>query len=335
MANIFDEETTVEIRRSKTSAASDGNVSSDEVEHLISDLHTFENFHLPFDITLYTNGLLKLADPILSVLLSIPKQSSPYDINYFRLQMLEMLREFKTKAVAFDYHPSVIEKSTYVLCAALDEEIAHTKWGKEGGWVNHSLLSSMFTQRNGGEIFFVLLDKACQQPKLLIDFIELVYILIMLGFKGKYSETDKNELYEIKSYVFSLIEHYHKRDDKQALPKNEENKKNFRPFIGIRFRYIALNLIVLCLILFAINQIMFVNSHESIHSEIQKTVDYSKSKVSGTNASYDEKVLSYEVGKRNASDNQAKTSDSKKSDKDNHYEKNNKNRKHSKGGDEK
>lgn len=278
MANIFDEEPTLEVNSQSIDSEILNNNSIDHGGlHAMRELHDSDGFQLPADINFYDNNLLQLAEPILSVLLSVPRQSKPYDLNYFRLQLLDLLKDFKYRAINSDYHPSVIEKSVYSLCAAIDEEIAHTTWGKEGGWVNHSLLSSMFTQRNGGEIFFVLLDKACQQPKLLIDFIELQYVLIMLGFKGKYSETDKNELYEIKSYVFTLIEHYHK-DSKSKLPKDETNTSRGKPFVSLRYRYIFISVLLICLILIVSNQIRYMVNNESISYYIDNTSSFTKSK---------------------------------------------------------
>ncbi|MGN1392583.1 MAG: type IVB secretion system protein IcmH/DotU [Succinivibrionaceae bacterium] len=269
MAGIFNEESTIDI--SKHTVKDNFNVDAIKKDNrTVKDLIDSKSFQLPGDVNLYDSGLLRLAAPLLAVMLSVPRQTKPYDLKSFRLQLLDLLRDFKTESIAYDYHPSVIEKATYVLCAALDEEIAHTTWGKEGGWVNHSLLSSMFTQRNGGEVFFVLLDKACQQPKLLIDFIILVYILLMLGFKGKYSDTDQNELFEIKSYVYSLIEHYYK-EPQLSLPSNVSVVNESKPFVGLNYRFFVLYLAIVSLVLLIAFQIRFSAQNQSINDIIDET----------------------------------------------------------------
>lgn len=271
MARIFQEEATVDISNSNNTTIDSKDTANDtKIMHTISELATCDGFKLPHYINFYTNGLLELATPIILVLLSVPRQDKPFDLGNFRLQLLDLLRDFKSKSITFDYHPSVIEKSTYVLCVALDEAIAHTSWGEKGGWVNHSLLSSMFTQRNGGEIFFVLLDKACQQPKLLIDFIELVYILLILGFKGKYSDTDQNELYEIKSYVFTLLEHYH-QEPNLSLPEVTLPTNGGKPFVGLRYKYLVYYLCLAMVVVFVGMQIKYLSTTKSL-STIAKEV---------------------------------------------------------------
>ncbi len=276
MASIFKEEATVEIHAKKNDVKH-APIGESSALHVINELGDDQGFRMPESMNIYENNLLCLAEPVLAVLLSIPRQERPYDLGAFRIQLLDLLRDFKGRSVTFEYHPSVIEKSTYILCAALDEAVAHTEWGRKGGWVNHSLLASMFTQRNGGEIFFVLLDKACQQPKLLKDFIELCYILLVLGFRGKFAGTDENELYEIKSYVYSLLDHYIEESNVK-YPKDEKIVKRQRPFAGMSYRYLVYYVIILLILLFSINLIKFNLLNESMDVVFQKINEKSEEK---------------------------------------------------------
>ena len=302
VANIFDEAPTLEFNRTTVEHDIPGEKTGEQ-SHVMSELRDIDGFRIPAEIAFHNNQLLTLADPILSILLSIPRQSAPYDLNYFRLQVLDLLRDFKIKSIALDYHPSVIEKTVYVLCAALDEAIAHTEWGNSKGWVNHSLLSSMFTQRNGGEIFFVLLDKACQQPKLLIDFIKLVYVLLMLGFKGKYSETDQNELYEIKTYVYSLIEHYD-HDNNLYLPKDEANTTRVAPFVGLSFKFILLYMSVILSVILGVKQFRFMFTNDTVYELTQKI----NKKISDADVSTFKSIQSSQVDYKVSSPNSGKNS---------------------------
>lgn len=295
MTGLFSEESTIDVSNKPTSK-DDLNYNKEKNIHTIAQLVDCDGFELPRNIRLYNNGLLELAMPIISILLSIPRQDKPFNLRSFRMQLLDLLRDFKSSSISYDYHPSVVEKATYVLCVALDEAITHTSWGKDGGWVNHSLLSSMFTQRNGGEIFFVLLDKACQQPKLLIDFIELVYILLLLGFKGKYSDTDQNELYEIKSYVFSLIEHYY-QDPKVIMPDEDKPKESSKPFIGFKYRYLVYYLMFFFLIVSVGIQIKYTLSHQPVSVVLEGASKGISQLVNGAIANEVEKKVEPRVSK--------------------------------------
>ncbi|MCG8477038.1 MAG: DotU family type IV/VI secretion system protein, partial [Cytophagales bacterium] len=60
------------------------------------------------------------------------------------------------------------------------------EWGQQSGWANDTLLSRLYGGRNGGELFYLLLDQAQTQPELLADFLELQYVILRLGFEGRY-----------------------------------------------------------------------------------------------------------------------------------------------------
>ncbi len=49
---------------------------------------------------------------------------------------------------------------------------------------------------------FVLLDKASQQPNKLVDFIELQYVLLALGFKGRFRHEDESQLHDITARAY-------------------------------------------------------------------------------------------------------------------------------------
>lgn len=177
------------------------------------------------ELNIYANPLLNEATALLGQLAAIPCLGEPQNIGLFRQHLLNAIDAFRQKGILLDYHPSVIEKSTFCLCSAFDEAILYTGWGEQACWENQSLLSKVFSQRNGGEAFFVLLEKACEQPGKLVDFIELQYILLMLGFKGRYRNSDNSELYQIKSDVYVKIRHFR---SEYHLPVLEPSM----PFVG-------------------------------------------------------------------------------------------------------
>ena len=173
--------------------------------------HSF-NSPIPDDINeqlaIYDNSLLNALSKLLKILIAIPRQNSPNNIEYFRQNLLDEIELFQQKCIYLDYHPSIVEKSCFVICAALDEAILYSTWGESIRWENFSLLSKIFAQRNGGEIFFQLLEQACRQPKKLIDFIELQYLLLMLGFQGKYRLGNNSLLHDLKLSTYIILKHY-------------------------------------------------------------------------------------------------------------------------------
>ncbi|MHC6527696.1 type IVB secretion system protein IcmH/DotU [Vibrio proteolyticus] len=223
MAGLFNEEPTVQIRRVA------GNPTQTQRVAKTSQADISGTERLIESLAVYGSPLLNAATELLGILVTVPRQGSPRDIDRFRQKLLDAIALFRQRGLYLEYHPSIVEKSCFVLCAAFDEAILYTAWGERARWENHSLLSKVFSQRNGGEAFFALLDKASQQPGKLVDFLELQYVLLMLGFKGRYRHDDESPLHEIKSDVYALIRHY-RSESALPVPRTPELIEGKKPW---------------------------------------------------------------------------------------------------------
>lgn len=200
MTRLFNEEPTIVLNRSSTKSAVD--------VHLHARVNLTASVKLVSELKIYGTPLLNATTVLLGILTAIPTLGEPQNIGLFRQQLLDELDSFRQRGALLDYHSSIIEKSCFCLCSAFDEAILYTEWGENVRWENNSLLSKVFSQRNGGEAFFTLLEKACEQPGKLVDFIELQYVLLMLGFKGRYRNDDEEKLYQIKSNTYKTIRYF-------------------------------------------------------------------------------------------------------------------------------
>ncbi|OLQ72850.1 hypothetical protein BIT28_06595 [Photobacterium proteolyticum] len=222
MTSLFNEQETIAIRRSEP-------VRNGRQEEQVVTLDLSGTEKLIEQLAIYDNPLLNAGSGLLALLVSLPRQASPLDIDGFRQQLLDSIADFKRRGLFLDYHPSVIEKSCFVLCAAFDETILYTSWGEKSRWENHSLLSKVFNQRDGGEVFFSLLDQARRQPGKLVDFLELQYVLIMLGFLGKYRHAERQKINELKSELYTIIRYYREESALQ-VPKTPELPEVQKPW---------------------------------------------------------------------------------------------------------
>jgi len=211
MTSLFNEQETISIRRSESNRKANNDSPTVSLD-LSGTQKSIEN------LAIYDNPLLNASSELLALLVSLSRQGTPRDIDDFRQQLLDSIADFKRRGLFLDYHPNVIEKSCFVLCTAFDETILYTVWGKQSGWENNSLLSKVFNQRDGGEVFFHLLEQARRQPSKLVDFLELQYVLIMLGFLGKYRHSDRRKINELKSELYSVIRHY-REDSALSVPQ--------------------------------------------------------------------------------------------------------------------
>lgn len=244
MTSLFNEQETISICRSTSAGEANSKQPTVSLD-LTSSQKLIEN------LAIYDNPLFNECSDLLALLVSLPRQSTPLDIDDFRQQLLDRISNFKRRGLFLDYHPNVIEKSCFVLCAAFDETILYTQWGKQSRWENNSLLSHVFNQRDGGEVFFHLLEQARQQPSKLVDFLELQYVLIMLGFLGKYRHTDRAKINEIKSELYTVIRYY-RSDSTLAIPNTFELPEVQTPWCflsGSKLLFIGVFIVVISYLL--------------------------------------------------------------------------------------
>ena len=179
--------------------AVDLSISNDEDEGYRDTSTLLQNF------SAFDNNLVNLSASLLAILTTLSQQKDPQNLPELHQYLLRSIGELHNLGLQAGYAPRFMEKACYVLCAAFDEEIMNTAWGQAACWENHSLVAQLFQQRNAGEIFFTLLDQARQNTPRMIDFIELQYLLLRLGFCGRYQNTDRHGLAELVDTLYHEI----------------------------------------------------------------------------------------------------------------------------------
>lgn len=166
-----------------------------------------EDVHAGQFSTLYgLNPLVNAASMLLAVFHKTRQSVSHPNVGALHQQLVTAIRAFETSAKEKNIRPEIVLAARYVLCTALDEAVLNTPWGAESAWTQRSLLSLFHNETNGGEKFFLLVDRMRERPAENLDIIELMYILLSLGFEGKYRvisrgrdmiENIRDELYRI------------------------------------------------------------------------------------------------------------------------------------------
>ncbi|MCL1076790.1 DotU family type IV/VI secretion system protein [Parashewanella spongiae] len=276
MNTLFTEEETKEVRRAYTKTP-ETKLSKPEIPAV--DIYGFDR--LLATLNIYKNPLLNEASELLGILISIPRLKKPKNIEKFRQSLLESLAKFRKQGRLLDFHSSIIEKSCFVICAALDEAILSTDWGKSECWDNSSLLSISFKERNGGEVFFVLLEKAMKQPTILSDFIELQYILMMLGFQSKYRYRDEKILQQIKRNVYEIIYRNTEIESRLVSPITVTTEKVIKPTRLINMKLVTLLVLLSVCAGYGISDYFYNIESQSIIKKIDNINKQSDAIVSG------------------------------------------------------
>ena len=153
------------------------------------------------------NPLVANAAVLLNTLPTIRRSLHHADPAGLRDYLLRAITEFEGRARAAGATPEHVLISRYALCTAIDEAVASMPWGASPEWVQQSLLVTLHREGFGGEKFFLLLDKAMEDPRRNIDLLELMYVCIALGFQGRYSvmENGRQQLDALRDRLHNVI----------------------------------------------------------------------------------------------------------------------------------
>jgi type VI secretion system protein ImpK len=88
--------------------------------------------------------------------------------------------------------------------------VLSTPWGAQSDWSQHSLLVALHREAWGGEKFFDMLERISSDPGRHIDLMELQYLVLALGFTGKYQVQDRGHerLAEVQRDLYRQIRNY-------------------------------------------------------------------------------------------------------------------------------
>lgn len=156
------------------------------------------------------NGLLAQASPLLRMICTVGDMAEVPSAKALSNTLAKGLRELDQTLEQMRRPQAERLSVRYVLCTFMDERAANTPWGGSGQWANHSLLLLFFSETWGGEKVFALIQKLMQSPAENRELLELMAVVLSLGFKGKYKVEMGGEiaLTQLRNSLFQLVQLY-------------------------------------------------------------------------------------------------------------------------------
>lgn len=184
------------------------------------------------------NPLINEAATLIAVYAKTRKSLSHADIGGLHQRLATEIKQFDARARSIGIAPEVVLSARYCLCTALDEAVLNTPWGSESAWPQRTLLSVFHNETSGGEKFFQILQRMLEQPAQNVDFIELAYVLLSLGFEGKYRFMDRgrDRIEQIRDELFARIRQQRGEYERslspswQGLGKTRKSLASYLPF---------------------------------------------------------------------------------------------------------
>lgn len=164
------------------------------------------------------NPFITTATPLLTMIIHIRHSELPNNIEELRQQIINEMGLYQNTLNAIHLEPRQIQASCYCLCTAIDEAVLNTPWGTSTIWSQHSLLSYFHNETWGGERFYTILEEFANFPRTHLDILELIYLILSLGYEGQFFNTDLVIREEIRSRVFQRIKALQGKVSRQLSP---------------------------------------------------------------------------------------------------------------------
>lgn len=161
------------------------------------------------------NRLINASADLLAMCGVISRLTPGAELNTTRMELSRAIIDLKYRIVNLDYPPSVAENLCLLFAIALDEFVMLSPWSNERGWENRTLVADLFGFRDGGDRFYNIADRALMQPKALREFLEILYVFLKLGYRGKYNRGTENERDRLINRIETAL---------NLLPKSQEVK---------------------------------------------------------------------------------------------------------------
>ncbi len=130
------------------------------------------------------NRLLRTATPLLALMLRLRGLPPPANLEGLRQRVIAAMRRFQSASRAAGVPPDRMRAAHFILCAALDDIIAHTTWGDLADWSGRGLMWTFHKTLEPGPSLTTLLDHIQTKPEAYLEELELVAVCIALGFEG-------------------------------------------------------------------------------------------------------------------------------------------------------
>ncbi|MDH3494735.1 MAG: type IVB secretion system protein IcmH/DotU [Acidobacteriota bacterium] len=142
------------------------------------------------------NSLLRFAGPVFDLILRL-KAGIVQPSNSLRPKVAKLLDEFEKRAERYRFNHKVVRVSKFALASFVDETVLTNNFPLKDEWEKYPLQLEYFGEQLAGNKFFDKLEAMLRQMKVTADAVEIYYVCMLLGFKGRYGVYEQDKLISI------------------------------------------------------------------------------------------------------------------------------------------
>ncbi|HKX31952.1 MAG TPA: type IVB secretion system protein IcmH/DotU [Blastocatellia bacterium] len=131
------------------------------------------------------NELINLATPMFQMMMRIrARMMAPSD--EMRRTLERLIKELEEKGAKRGYKERQLQDAKFALTALIDETVLAGGGAMREQWERYPLQLEYFKEALAGNKFFERLDGLMKEGASEVDVVEVYYLCLLLGFKGKY-----------------------------------------------------------------------------------------------------------------------------------------------------
>jgi type VI secretion system protein ImpK len=164
-----------------------------------------------------SHDLVSLAGPVLEHLLKL-QAGVIAPANEIRPTIKRLLEEFEQRAKTLRYSDSQIQSVKFALAAFADEVVLTAAFPLRDEWEKFPLQLEYFGEHLAGVKFFERLEELTKNITTEADVVEVYYVCMLLGFKGKYKVYMEDQLNNVLQTTASELRKSGRLQDEDLSP---------------------------------------------------------------------------------------------------------------------
>lgn len=150
------------------------------------------------------NDLIAFAGPIFDLILRL-KAGIVAPSNDLRPKIAAMLTDFEKRAERYRFSSKITQVSKFALASFVDETVLTNNFHLKEEWEKNPLQLEYFGESLAGNKFFEKLLAMIKQIDVTADAVEIYYVCMLLGFKGRYGVYEKEKLLAIMQQTANAL----------------------------------------------------------------------------------------------------------------------------------
>ncbi|HLM01670.1 MAG TPA: type IVB secretion system protein IcmH/DotU [Pyrinomonadaceae bacterium] len=139
------------------------------------------------------NDLVTFAAPVFDLILRL-QSGIVKPSNELRPKIKSLLDDFEQRAERYRFNHKVVNVAKFALAAFVDETVLTGQFYLKEEWEKYPLQLEYFGEQLAGDKFFEKLKAMIAQVDVTADAIEIYYVCMLLGFKGRYAVYEHEKL---------------------------------------------------------------------------------------------------------------------------------------------